>query len=212
MGGFLTTIGGIVCPIAVSFLAEGIHIIYQKIKDRDKRVAKANKNIYNSKRQWEQNLKNATEMEPTPGELQEHRMKESIVAKIRKYRKPRKISSGKGYSLKMDYGFEKKAIKRLVDHYVLKMEENNKVPDTRVTQGYLNYVQAVQKAEDQDRIRDEFIEKAETHMLNFVAHVKKYIGKYINLLGWSGLGVKDHTWHDGGGGFDNSQDLNWSKL
>ena len=177
MGGFLTSLGGMVCPIAVSFLAEGIHIIYRKIKDRDKRVSVANKAIYNSKRKWEYNLRNNATEKPTPGELDEIRMKEAIVAKIQKYRKPRKISSKKGYSLSLDYGFEKQAIKRLVDHYVEKMEESGKTPDTRVTQGYLDYIHAVKKAEEQDEIRNSYITKAETHMSNFVNHVREYIGK-----------------------------------
>ena len=57
MGGFLTSLGGMVCPIAVSFLAEGIHIIYRKIKDRDDRVSRANREISNTKRQWQYNLR-----------------------------------------------------------------------------------------------------------------------------------------------------------
>ena len=123
MGGFMTTIGGLICPIAVSFMAEGIHILHHKIKERDKNVAIANRNISQSKYKWEYDLRKNSTDEPTPGELEEERIKEQLIAKIYYHRKPRKISSGKGYSLGMNYGFEKKAIKRLVDHYVKKMEE-----------------------------------------------------------------------------------------
>ena len=106
MGGFMTTVGGIVAPIAVSFLAEGIHILYKKIKERDRIVRHANRHIKRTKSEWEMRLQNVTEEDPTAGELEEIRIKEKIVNKMRYYRKPRKISSRKGYSINLNYSFE----------------------------------------------------------------------------------------------------------
>ena len=82
----------------------------------------------------------------------------------------------------MNYSFEKKAIKRLVDHYVKKMEESNKIPDERITRGFNNYIEAVRKAEEQDQIRNAYIAKAEKHMNRFIAHVRQYIGMYFIFI------------------------------
>ena len=45
MGGFIASVGGVVAPFAVAFLAEGIHILNKKIKERDRIVRHANNNI-----------------------------------------------------------------------------------------------------------------------------------------------------------------------
>ena len=106
MGGFMTTIGGMIAPIAVSFLAQGIHVLHKKIKERDRAVSLANRNITRTKHKWEYNMRNITEEDPTPGELEEIRTKERIMNKMKYYRRPRRISSGKGYSIKLDFSFE----------------------------------------------------------------------------------------------------------
>ena len=110
MGGFMTTVGTVVAPIAISFLAEGIHMLHKKIRESDKEVARANKLITKTKTKWEQKLKNVTEDSPTAGELEEIRIKERIISRMR-YRRPRRISSRKGYSIKLDFSFEVKFIK-----------------------------------------------------------------------------------------------------
>ena len=102
----MTTIGGMIAPMAISFLAEGVHILHKKIKERDRAVAIANNHIIKTKFKWEHTLKNITEEDPTPGELEEIKTKERLISKMDYYRRPRKISSGKGYSIKLDFSFE----------------------------------------------------------------------------------------------------------
>lgn len=102
----MTTVGGMIAPIAVSFLAQGIHILHKKIKERDRAVVIANKHITKTKFKWEHVLRNITEEDPTPGELEEIKAKERLINKMEYYRRPRKISSGKGYSIKLDFSFE----------------------------------------------------------------------------------------------------------
>ena len=102
----MTAIGGMVCPIAISFLAEGVHYLHGKIKERDKKVKLANHHITKTKKKWEYNLRNITEEDPTPGELEEIRTKEKILKKMKYYKRPMKLSSRNGYSIKLDFSFE----------------------------------------------------------------------------------------------------------
>ena len=112
MGGFMTAVGGALCPIAISFLAEGVHYLHKKIKERDEKVKLANHHVTKTKKKWEYNLRNTTEEDPTPGELEEIRTKEKILKKMKYYKKPMKISSRNGYSIKLDFSFEVRSYSR----------------------------------------------------------------------------------------------------
>ena len=69
----------------------------------------------------------------------------------------------------------------MVEHYLRKMNENGMEPDERIVVGFKLYTEAVRKAEREDAEREVFIEKAVTHIQNFINHVRTYIGKYSCL-------------------------------
>ena len=63
-----------------------------------------------------------------------------------------------------------------MEHYIKKMKEAGRLPDTRITEGHAEYIKAVRKAEKEDAIREAFIKKAVEHMDKFIEHVRTYIG------------------------------------
>ena len=55
------------------------------------------------------------------------------------------------------------------------MREANRTADSRVVDGFDEYIKAIRKAEKEDEIRELYISKAAKHLDNFVTHVRKYI-------------------------------------
>ena len=96
---------------AISFASEAIHLIIQKIRERDLKVKKADVEVKVERYNWTEILNQSnkyTNRNGTPGEDQEIRFKNSIIRRMqsKKYRRPTTIGSRRGYSLKINYGAE----------------------------------------------------------------------------------------------------------
>ena len=96
---------------------------------------------------------------------------------MKKYKRPTSIGTRRGYSLKINYGAERRVINHIVDNYIKDMERRNRSISPAVTEGYNKYNKAVNKVMEEDARRQKLIDLANAHIKEMTSHVKQHIRK-----------------------------------
>ena len=93
-------------PVAITLITEGIHLAVTQIRGGDHDLIRSAREISAVKESWSKNmLSNEEPMEqekmnsPTPGEIQDIRMKEDLIEKMSDTPTIVKVASGSGYSI-----------------------------------------------------------------------------------------------------------------
>ena len=124
MGGYgsMVTTGTMIAASgyqAISFASEAIHLVIQKIRERDLKVKRADVEVKIEKFNWTEILSQkdgAIYRNGTPGEDQEIRFKNSIIRRMnsKKYKRPTSLGTRRGYSLRINYGAEVKLTFKII--------------------------------------------------------------------------------------------------
>ena len=87
-------------PVAITLITEGIHLAVTQIRGGDHGVIRSVRELDAVKESWSQEMIRTEHMTgPTPGELQDIRIKESLIEKMEKAPKHTKVATGDGYSI-----------------------------------------------------------------------------------------------------------------
>ena len=170
---------------AVSFASEAIHLVIRKIRERDLKVKKADIEVNLEKYNWTEILNQGNEGQirnGTPGEDQEIRFKNSIIRRMqsKKHRRPTSIGTRRGYSLKINYGAERRTIGHMVKNYIKEMTKRNISINPEIESGFVKYSKAVDKVIKEDENRQKLIDIANSHISELIDHVRIFICKQIN--------------------------------
>ena len=166
---------------ALGFAAEAIHLVIQKIRERDIKVKNADVVAGVERYNWTELLhqeNDEAKRNGTPGEDQEIIYKNQIIRRMKKYKRPTSIGTRRGYSLKINYGAERRVINHIVENYVKDMESRNRSVSPAIIEGCEKYNKAVDKVMEEDARRQKLIDLANAHIKELTSHVRTYIRKF----------------------------------
>ena len=88
-------------PVAITLITEGIHLAVTQIRGGDHDLVRSAREISAVKESWSKEMVGEQEKlsSPTPGELQDIRMKEDLIGKMAEAPTIVKVASGSGYSI-----------------------------------------------------------------------------------------------------------------
>ena len=88
-------------PVAITLITEGIHLAVTQIRGGDHDMIRSVREISAVKESWSNELMVEQEKmsSPTPGEIQDIRMKEKLIEKMSNTPTIVKVASGSGYSI-----------------------------------------------------------------------------------------------------------------
>ena len=87
-------------PVAITLITEGIHLCVTQIRGGDHDTIRSVRELAAVKESWSKELIRTEKMtSPTPGELQDIKLKENLIKKMEKAPKHIKVATGSGYSI-----------------------------------------------------------------------------------------------------------------
>ena len=87
-------------PVAITLITEGIHLAVTQIRGGDYEVVRSVREISAVKESWSNEMVKQEKLKsPTPGEIQDIRMKEKLIEKMGGTPTTVKVASGSGYSI-----------------------------------------------------------------------------------------------------------------